>query len=52
MTQLELAEAVGISSTYLGRIERGECSGTALSIYWRLCDTLKIDFRDLLHDIE
>lgn len=52
MTQLQLAEAAGISSTYLGRIERGECSGTALSIYWRLCDTLEIHFQDLLHDSE
>lgn len=52
MTQFKLAEAAGISSTYLGRIERGECAGTALTVYWRLCDILEIRFQDLFKDIE
>jgi len=52
LTQLNLAEEVGISSTYLGRIERGECAGTALTIYWRLCDALGIGFLELFKDIE
>lgn len=52
MTQLELAEAAGISSTYLGRIERGECLGAALSIYWRICDALGISFLEMFRDID
>lgn len=52
LTQLQLAEAAGISSTYLGRIERGECAGTALAIYWRLCDLLEINFQQLFDEVE
>lgn len=47
LTQEQLAEKVGISLTYIGRIERGATSGAALSVYWRIAEALDVTFEDL-----
>jgi len=47
LTQIELAEKVGISSTYLSRIERGMSTGTSLDVYWKIAEILEVDFETL-----
>jgi DNA-binding XRE family transcriptional regulator len=46
MSQVQLAEATGISQAYLAQIETGKREGT-LSLYRSLADALKIDLDDL-----
>ncbi len=41
-TQLELANASGLSSNYLARLERGEVSAS-LFVAQRICEALEID---------
>lgn len=50
LTQVELAEKVGISSKYLSRIETGGTSGAALDIYFKICLELGVNFEDLTKD--
>lgn len=50
LTQVQLADKVGITSTYLSRIERGETCGTSLSVYWQIADALGVTFEDLSKD--
>lgn len=45
-TQVELAEASGLSSNYLARLERGEVSAS-LFVAQRLCDALDVDLGSL-----
>ncbi len=47
MSQVQLAEAAGISQAYLAQIETGKREGT-LSLYRSLADALEIDLDDLV----
>lgn len=46
LTQVELADQVGISSQYLSRIERGLGTGASLDIYWKIAEVLGVTFED------
>jgi len=46
LTQVELAEAVGISSNYLSQIERG-CKSISLDKLLKISDELGIDVKSL-----
>ena len=46
-TQVQLAEAAGLSPNYVARLERGEL-GPSLFVACQLCDTLGIDVGALL----
>ena len=46
LTQVELAEAVGISSNYLSQIERG-CKSISLDKLLKISDELSIDVKSL-----
>jgi len=47
MSQVQLAEATGISQAYLAQIETGKREGT-LSLFRSLADALEIDLDDLV----
>ena len=47
MSQVQLAEAAGISQAYLAQIETGKREGT-LSLYRSLADALELDLEDLV----
>ena len=47
MSQVQLAEAAGISQAYLAQIETGKREGT-MSLYRSLADALEVDLDDLL----
>ena len=47
MSQVQLAEAAGISQAYLAQIETGKREGT-LSLYRSLADALQVDLDDLV----
>ena len=47
MSQVQLAEAAGISQAYLAQIETGKREGT-LSLYRSLADALGVDLEDLV----
>ena len=47
MSQVQLAEAAGISQAYLAQIETGKREGT-LSLYRSLADALELDLDDLV----
>lgn len=46
LTQVELAEAVGISSNYLSQIERG-CKSISLDKLLKISDELGVDVKSL-----
>jgi|HubBroStandDraft_1064217.scaffolds.fasta_scaffold565252_2 transcriptional regulator with XRE-family HTH domain len=46
-TQVELAEAAGLSPNYVARLERGEL-GPSFYVANLLCETLEIDLNELL----
>lgn len=46
-TQVQLAEAAGLSPNYVARLERGEL-GPSFFVAHQLCDSLQIDVNDLL----
>jgi len=51
MTQLELATAVGISESYLSKIERGKnISVSSLSIFLSIVKELGVKVEDILDD--
>ena len=51
MTQLELATAVGISESYLSKIERGKnISVSSLSIFLSIVKELGVKVEDILGD--
>lgn len=50
MNQTDLASAAGISTSYLSEIERGSKVGAPLSIYWKLAESLGVEFSELLKD--
>ena len=50
LAQSVIADAAGISLTYLSLIERGENTPT-LSVVFRLCDALAVSPSELLNDI-
>lgn len=51
MTQVNLAERIGITSGYLSQIERGvDTLGVPLSTYMRISDALGVSFQDLLKE--
>ena len=53
MTQKEFAEKVGISTSYLGRIERGaSLDGLSLQIFLRISAGLEVSPDQLLHITE
>jgi len=47
MSQVQLAEAAGISQAYLAQIETGKREGT-LSLYRSLAEALRVDLGDLV----
>lgn len=47
MSQVQLAEAAGISQAYLAQIKTGKREGT-LSLYRSLADALEVDLDDLV----
>jgi len=47
-TQVQLAEAAGLSPNYVARLERGEL-GPSFFVASQLCDSLQIDVNELLH---
>ena len=47
LTQVELATLVGISTSYLGEIERGTKQGAPISIYWKIAAALDVKFEKL-----
>ena len=47
MTQIELAEALSISSNYLSQVERG-CKTLSLDKLLQLAEALKVDEKELL----
>ena len=47
-TQVQLAEAAGLSPNYVARLERGEL-GPSFFVANQLCDSLQIDVNELLH---
>ena len=52
MTQLELATAVGISESYLSKIERGKnVSVSSLSIFLSIVKELNVKIEDIIEDI-
>ena len=46
-TQEELAEAVGVSRTYLSQIETGEAENLTLKMALRICEVLDASISDL-----
>ena len=47
LSQVELAEKVGITQTYLSRLERGE-RNIDLDLALKLCDVLSVDIRKFI----
>lgn len=52
MTQLELATAVGISESYLSKIERGKNNSiSSLGIFLNIVKELNVKIEDIVEDI-
>ncbi|RGQ81783.1 XRE family transcriptional regulator [Megamonas rupellensis] len=52
MTQLELATAVGISESYLSKIERGKNNSiSSLGIFLNIVKELNVKIEDIIEDI-
>jgi ribosome-binding protein aMBF1 (putative translation factor) len=49
-TQVQLAEAAGLSPNYVARLERGEL-GPSFFVANQLCESLGIDVNELLHPV-
>jgi transcriptional regulator with XRE-family HTH domain len=49
-TQVQLAEAAGLSPNYVARLERGEL-GPSFFVANQLCETLDINVNELLHPV-
>lgn len=51
LTQVNLADRIGITSGYLSQIERGvDTLGVPLSTYMRIADAMGISIQDLLKE--
>lgn len=50
LTQLALADSIGISEDYLSRLENGKAPGVSLTLCMKLAEALGVTLEDLTKD--